>query len=211
MLNKNILIGICGGSGSGKTTFAKKIIRRLGVPNCCLLSLDSYYKDQSSLSSFERDHLNYDSPSVIDFDSYIEHLKRLKRGQSINVPDYNYATHTVVGTKVLEPKEIIFTEGNLLFYYKASRVLMDIKVYIEVDADIRFIRRLQRDMTDRGRSLNSIIEQYLSSVKPMHDKYIEKSKKYASTVIYGGGENEYGIEKISKQINLKFNKLHLGD
>jgi len=185
MTNTPILIGVAGGTGSGKTTLCKKIAKRIAL-NVSIICHDSYYKDLSHLPVEERDQQNFDHPDALDNNLFSQHLASLKQGNSVDIPQYDFATHTRHGkVQCVEPGEVILAEGVMLFTDARIRKLLDCKIYIELDADIRFIRRLKRDIHERGRNVDSVIEQYLSTVKPMHDKHVEQSKKYADLVVSG--------------------------
>lgn len=200
-----IIIGIAGGTGSGKTTLANNL-RKEFENNITHISHDYYYKCNDNLSMEERNLLNYDHPNSLDTQMLIEHLKALKNGQSIERPIYSFEKHNrEKETVTVIPEKVILLEGILIFENKELRDLMDIKVFVDTDADIRFIRRLLRDVTDRERSIESVIEQYCTTVKPMHEEFVEPSKKYADIIIPEGGNNEVAlgmlIEKIKSILN----------
>ena len=178
--NKPITIGVAGGTGSGKTTVAEAILRRVGFQHIAFLQHDAYYKDQGHLAPEERAKVNYDHPDSLDNELLIEHLKALQAWQPIEVPIYDFTTHTRTSkTRRVEPQPVILVEGILIFAVPELRELMDVKIYVDTDADIRFIRRLQRDIAERGRTMESVIEQYLATVRPMHLEFVEPSKRYA--------------------------------
>lgn len=180
-----LIVGICGATGSGKTTFCNKIAEKIG-PQPTNISQDMYYKDLSHVTPEQRDRQNFDHPDAFDNDLFFAHLSLLKQGKAIEIPEYGFITHTRTGTlRRLEPEKAILVEGIMLFTDSRIRHVLDYKVFLDVDSDIRFIRRLKRDIEERGRSVDSVIEQYISTVKPMHDRYVEPGKKYADMVVSG--------------------------
>jgi uridine kinase len=192
-----MIIGICGGSGSGKTTVAKKLVEALGEGQTVLLAQDSYYKDHSDLSLEERARVNFDHPESVDFNLLIAHLQALKRNQPIDRPPYDFTQHLrTTSVERLEPKPIIIVEGILILHEPRLRVMFDLKVYVDTDADIRFIRRLRRDVRERGRTLEAVVDQYLSTVRPMHLKFVEPGKEFAEIVIPEGGKNQHSIDLV---------------
>lgn len=185
-----IIIGICGGTGSGKTTFCNRIADRIG-PKVSIISHDMYYKDLSHIPPAERDRQDFDDPDAFDNELFFAHLSLLKQGKAIEIPEYDFVTHTRTGRmRRLEPEKAIMVEGIMLFTDSRIRHVFDYKVFLDVDSDIRFIRRLKRDMEERGRSVDSVIEQYISTVRPMHEKYVEPGKKYADLVVSGDDIDE---------------------
>lgn len=204
MRDKNerpIVIGVTGGSGSGKTSVSRAILKALPNHSILLFEQDSYYKDQSHLSFEERLNTNYDHPLAFDTDLLIEHLKELMSYRSIEKPVYDYEAHTRSQSVICqEPKEVIIVEGILILEDERLRDLMDIKVYVDTEDDIRIIRRIKRDIEDRGRSLDSVIDQYLSVVKPMHSQFIEPTKKYADIIIPEGGKNQVAIDLLTTKV-----------
>ncbi len=185
-----VIVGIAGGSGSGKTTLAKGIIKAIGDDGI-LLAHDFYYKKYDQLTFDERSQLNYDHPNTLETDLLIEHLHKLRKGESVERPIYSFVTHLRLDETInLKPKKVIIVEGILLFENKELRDMMDIKVFVDTDSDIRLARRIERDVNDRGRSLGSVLKQYLETVKPMHDQFVEPSKKYADLIIPEGGYNQ---------------------
>ena len=195
------IIGIVGGSGSGKTTVTKRIIDELTQDKVALIEQDYYYKDQSHLEMSERVKMNYDHPNSMDRDLLIQHLKDLKNGTAVDIPVYSYVEHTRTGeTKHFTPKKIVILEGILLLTDERVRQLADISVFVDTPLDICFIRRLQRDMEERGRSLQSVIDQYRATVRPMFLQFIEPSKQYADIVIPRGGKNRIAINMLKAQI-----------
>lgn len=201
MENVPIIIGIAGGTASGKSTFARNIDLKY-KDKLTILSHDYYYKNRQDLTFEERTKINYDHPNAFDTDLMIEHLKLLKSGQSIEHPVYSYTTHlreNYTGTS--NPSKVIIVEGILIFENKELRDLMDIKIFIDADSDTRLSRRIIRDVEERGRSLNSILEQYFTTVKPMHEQFVEPSKKFADIIVPQGGENTVALNMVFEQIN----------
>ena len=195
-----IIIGIAGGSGSGKTTLAENLKKEFDN-DIAILSHDFYYKQHDELPLEERQKLNYDHPLAFDTDVLIEHLKLLKQGKSIRHPVYSFVKHNREKETVLvEPKKIILVEGILIFENEELRNLMDIKIFVDTDADIRFIRRLVRDVNKRGRTIDSVIEQYCATVKPMHEQFVEYSKNNADIIVPEGGKNQIALNMIKEQI-----------
>ena len=196
-----IVIGVTGGSGSGKTSVSRAILKALPNHSILLFEQDSYYKDQSHLSFEERLNTNYDHPFAFDTDLLIEHLQDLMQYKAIEKPVYDYEAHTRSKEVIYqEPKEVIILEGILILEDERLRDLMDIKVYVDTEDDIRIIRRIKRDMHDRGRSLDSVIGQYLSVVKPMHQQFIEPTKKYADIIVPEGGKNQVAIDLLTTKV-----------
>ena len=195
-----IIIGIAGGSGSGKTTLAENLKKEF-EDEITVLCHDFYYKQHDELTFEERQKLNYDHPLAFDTDILVKHLQLLKQGKSIKRPVYSFVKHNREKETVLvEPKKIIIVEGILIFENEKLRNLMDIKIFVDTDADIRFIRRLVRDVNERGRSIDSVIEQYCSTVKPMHEQFVEYSKKNADVIVPEGGNNAVALNMIKEQI-----------
>jgi len=196
-----VVIGVAGGTGSGKTTVAQQILKRAGTEQITLIQHDAYYKDLSALPSAQRAMFNFDHPDALENNLLIEHLKQLKAGQAIDMPVYDFTTHSrTAQTRRLGPNRVILLEGILIFADEDLRGLMDVKIYVDTDADIRFIRRLERDIAERGRTMESVIHQYLATVRPMHQKFVEPSKRYADIIIPEGGFNEVAIEMIATRI-----------
>jgi len=195
------VIGIGGGTGSGKTTVAKKIAEYIGEDVCGILPMDNYYRDMSHIPLEERKKYNYDHPDMIEHTLLLEHLKQLKDGKFIKLPEYDFATYTRTGTFIeFQPYPVVLVEGIFALYYDELRDLYDLAVYVDTENDVRFIRRLERDIKERGRTLDSVIKQYLGTVKPMHDAYVEPTKKYADIIIPRGGFNEKAIRVIVEYI-----------
>lgn len=200
-MKKPIVIGVTGGSGSGKTSVSRAIFEKFSDVAVLLLEQDYYYKDQSDIPFEERLKVNYDHPLAFDNDLFISDLEKLLRWESIEQPVYNYKEYTRSKETIhREPKDVIIVEGILILEDKRLRDLMDIKVYVDTDDDIRIIRRIKRDVGERGRTLDSVIEQYLTVVKPMHEQFIEPSKKYADIIIPEGGENQVAIDLMTTKI-----------
>jgi uridine kinase len=195
------IIGVAGGTGSGKTTVSRSIQRAIGMGQLAYLEHDSYYNDHSHLSPEERDRCNYDHPDSLDTPLLVHHLHELCRWQAIDVPIYDFATHSrTTQTYRVDAAPVILIEGILILSEKELRDMMDIKIYVDTDADIRFIRRLHRDVEERGRTLESIIEQYTSTVRPMHLEFVEPSKRYADIIVPEGGNNRVAMEMIVSRI-----------
>ncbi|GLX66466.1 uridine kinase [Paenibacillus glycanilyticus] len=194
-----LIIGIAGGTGSGKTSVARSVIERLGADKVTFISQDNYYKDHPHLSFAEREGLNYDHPLVFDNELLVEHLKQLKSGQAAEAPVYDFASHARFKDRTVElkPCNIIVIEGLHVLSDENLRAMLDIKVFVDTDPDVRILRRVLRDIEERGRSIHSIHDQYLKTVKPMHEAFIEPSKKYADIIIPEGGKNEVGIQMLS--------------
>lgn len=193
-----LIIGIAGGTGSGKTTVARTVIDRLGSSKVTFISQDNYYKDNSHLNLDERSLINYDHPLAFDNDLLIQHLTMLRKGQAVQGPCYDFSQHTrATKTEELLPNNIVILEGLLVLADENLRNLLDIKVFVDTDPDVRILRRVLRDIEERKRTIQSVYNQYLSTVKPMHEAFIEPSKKFADLIIPEGGHNEVGIELLS--------------
>lgn len=196
------VIGVSGGTGSGKTTVSRTIQTTVGAERIAYIEHDSYYKDHSHLSPEERAHCNYDHPDSLDTLLLVKHLHMLCRWQQIDVPVYDFATHTrTQKTIAVYPAPVVLVEGILVFSEKELRELMDMRIYVDTDADIRFIRRLYRDVEERGRTLESVIAQYMETVRPMHLEFVEPSKRYADIIIPEGGNNRVALEMIVSRIH----------
>jgi len=191
------VIGVAGGSGSGKTTVVRRIVESIGDERVSLLEHDRYYRDRLDLSLDERAALNYDHPDSLETDLLVKHVNELRSGRRVEVPSYDFALYKRQPTSLaLEPRRAIIVEGILIFSDPALRKLMDVKVFVDADDDTRFIRRLQRDLAERGRTVASVIEQYLGTVKPMHLEFVEPSKRYADVIIPLGGHNTVAIDML---------------
>jgi uridine kinase len=200
-MDKVIVIGIAGGTGSGKSTMIKKI-KETFHDEVTMLSHDFYYKQHNNLTFEERKKLNYDHPNAFDTDLMINHVRELKEGKTIERPVYDFTIHNRVDEKVLvRPAKVVVVEGILIFENKELLDLFDIRVFIDTDADVRIIRRIIRDVNQRGRTLESVIDQYLTTVKPMHEQFVEPSKKYADIIIPEGGYNTVALEMLNERIN----------
>ena len=195
-----ILIGIAGGTGSGKTTLTRHLKEHFG-DSVTVIGHDSYYKRQEGKTYDERAKVNYDHPGAFDTDLLIAHLKELKEGRSIQCPVYSYVDHNRTDeTVTVHPNKVIIVEGILIFQDPTLRDMFDIKIFVETDADVRILRRALRDVEQRGRSLQSVVTQYLTTVKPMHEQYVEPSRKYADIVVLEGGHNLVALEMIMQRI-----------
>lgn len=199
--NRPVVIGIAGGSGSGKTSVTNSIYEVFKEHSVVVIEQDYYYKDQSHLEFEERLATNYDHPLAFDTDLLIDHINELLERRPIEKPVYNYALHTrSEETILIEPKDVIILEGILVLEDKRLRDLMDIKLFVDTDGDLRIIRRLLRDINERGRTINSVIDQYLNVVRPMHNQFIEPTKRYADVIIPEGGQNEVAIDLMVTKI-----------
>ena len=198
---ESVVVGVAGGTGSGKTTVATEILRRAGTDHISLIQHDAYYKDLTDLPMAQRAMQNFDHPDALDNDLLIAHLQELKAGRSIEVPVYDFTTHSRTSrTLRVEPHPVVLVEGILIFADEALRQLMDVRIYVDTDADIRFIRRLQRDIAERGRTMESVIHQYLATVRPMHQEFVEPSKRYANVIIPEGGFNRAALDMVVARI-----------
>ena len=196
-----LIIGIAGGTGSGKTTVVKKIIQELPKDEVALLSQDSYYKDNSHLPQKERLEINFDHPNALEFELLVEHLKILKQGKSIEEPTYSYLTcERQAKTNTVQPTKVVIVEGILVLTNAKLRKLFDIKLFVYADADDRLIRVIRRDIEERGRTAEKVLERYHKTVKPMHEQFIEPSKKYADLIIPEGGNNTVAINILASTI-----------
>ncbi len=201
MKRKPVIIGVAGGTGSGKTTVAKEIFRQFPKQSIVLIEQDAYYKDQRDKKFEERVLTNYDHPLAFDNDLLYQHLLQLVKGQAVQMPTYDYAAHTRSNEVIeIKPKDVIIVEGILILEDKRLRELMDIKLFVDTDADIRIIRRLLRDIKDRGRTIESVVSQYTNVVRPMHLQFIEPTKRYADIIVPEGGENRVAIDLMVTKI-----------
>ncbi|HLR19769.1 MAG TPA: uridine kinase [Staphylococcus sp.] len=206
-MKSTTIIGIAGGSGSGKTSVTNEIMKNLEGHSVALLAQDYYYKDQSHLSFEERLETNYDHPFAFDNDLLIANLNDLRHGKQIEVPTYDYTNHTRSDkTIAFEPKDVIIVEGIFALENKTLRDLMDVKIYVDTDADLRILRRLLRDTEERGRTMDSVINQYLNVVRPMHNQFIEPTKRYADIIIPEGGSNKVAIDIMTTKIQTLVSK-----
>ncbi|SFF52997.1 uridine kinase [Halobacillus alkaliphilus] len=207
MKDKPVVIGVAGGTGSGKTSVTRSIIQRFADKTILMVEQDYYYKDQSHLPFEERLQTNYDHPLAFDNDLLIEHLKQLIDQKSVEKPTYDYKVHTRSEETIhVEPKEVIIVEGILVLEDERLRDLMDIKVFVDTDADVRIIRRMMRDINERGRTLDSVIEQYINVVRPMHLQFVEPTKRYADLIIPEGGQNHVAIDLMATKIQTVLNE-----
>ncbi len=202
MLKKTpIVFGVAGGTASGKTTVARTILYTVGAERIAYLPHDAYYKDRPDLTLEERADLNYDHPNSLETKLLIKHIKSLLKGQSVQVPVYDFTTHRRTEETIrVDPSPIILVDGILIFTRRKLRELMDVKVYVDTDADVRFIRRLKRDMEERERTLDSVVAQYLHTVRPMHLKFVEPSKRFADVIIPDGGHNKVAMDMVVSRL-----------
>ena len=204
---KVTIIGVAGGSGSGKSTLVKKLQEAFGAEDVSTLCHDYYYKEHSDMSYEQRTQLNYDHPQAFDTDMMVEHIRSLKDNETIERPVYSFVEHNRTAERVsVKPSKVIIIDGILIFENQELRDLMDIKVFVDTDADVRLARRILRDVCNRGRSMESVIEQYLSTVKPMHEEFVEPSKRYADVIIPEGGFNSVAVEMLIQSIRSLINK-----
>jgi uridine kinase len=202
-----MIIGISGGTGSGKTTVARRILENVSDEFVTFLQQDSYYRNLGDMPLELRHQINFDHPDALDNELFINHVKALRAGEAIEIPVYDFAHHSRKPETIhLGPKPILIIEGILIFVDAALRELMDVKIFVDTADDLRFIRRLRRDVQDRGRSVDSVIKQYLETVRPMHEQFVEPSKRYADVIIPEGGYNEVGIDLISGKIRAQLEK-----
>lgn len=200
-MTSTTIIGIAGGSGSGKTSVTNEIMKNLDGHSVALIEQDFYYKDQSHLTFEERLKTNYDHPFAFDNNLLIENLKDLKAGKSVEVPTYDYTIHTRSDKKIaFEPKDVIIVEGIFALENETLRNMMDVKIYVDTDADLRILRRLIRDTKERDRTMESVVDQYLNVVRPMHNQFIEPTKKFADIIIPEGGSNKVAIDIMTTKI-----------
>lgn len=196
-----MVIGVAGGTGSGKTTVVRKIMQNFSQEQVIMIPQDSYYVDQSHLDWEERKRINYDHPLAFDNDLLIEHIKKLREGKPVDMPIYSYITYSrQKEVNHIEPKDIVMVEGILVLEDKRIRDLLDIKIFVDTDADERFIRRLKRDIMERGRSVEGVIQQYMEVVRPMHMQFVEPTKRYADIIVPEGGQNTVAIDILTTKI-----------
>ena len=200
MENNILVIGIAGGTGSGKTTLMKNLIQKYGE-NITVLSHDNYYKRHDEMTYEERCLVNYDEPDALETDLMAQHLDQLRHGQAIDCPVYDFTVHNRSNDTIrIEPRKVIIVEGILIFENQPLRELMDIRIFVDTDADVRLCRRIKRDVNKRGRTLESVLTQYQQTVKPMHERYVEPSKKFADIVVPEGGKNLVALDMIMGRI-----------
>lgn len=202
-----MIIGICGGTGSGKTTIARKIVEAVGAPNVVLVEQDSYYRNLADMPLDERHQANFDHPDSIDSDMLVNHLRRLKQNLTVEMPLYDFKTHTRSDRiEIIEPRPVVIVEGILIFAETRVLDLLDVRVFVDTPDDIRFIRRLQRDIAERGRTTESVIAQYFRSVRPMHEEFVEPSKRNADIIIPEGGQQNIGVEFLCSMVREKLSE-----
>lgn len=207
-MEKPVIIGIAGGSGSGKTTVSSEVYKAIGKDKIVFLRHDSYYKDQSEKPLEERVKTNYDHPDSLDTELLIRHLNDLMSGKKVYMPIYDFAMHTrTKETETVVPKPVIVVEGILIFADKKLRELFDVKIFVDTDSDVRFIRRLKRDIAERGRSVESVCDQYMQTVRPMHLEFVEPSKRYADVIIPEGGFNKVALNMVTSRIRALLNEI----
>jgi uridine kinase len=196
-----LVIGIAGGSGSGKTTVAQEILQRVGPDRIAFLQHDAYYKDLSGLPPAQRAEVNFDHPNSLESELLIAHIEQLKRGQLVEVPVYDFAHHSRTDrTYSVMPRGVILVEGILIFVERPLRDICDVKIFVDTDSDIRLIRRIQRDIAERGRTVEMVVKQYLTTVRPMHLEFVEPSKRYADVIIPEGGMNVAALDMVVARI-----------
>lgn len=204
-----MIIGVAGGSGSGKTTVIQHICKTIGEDNLSLIAHDAYYRDLKHLSFQERAHQNFDHPASLETELLIRHIRALASGYSVDCPIYDFSNHIrKEETLTITPKKIILVDGILIFYEKQLRKLMNIKLFVDTDDDVRLLRRLRRDITERGRSIEGVLDQYEKFVRPMHLEFVEPTKRYADIIIPHGGENQVALQMVNALI---FNRLRQAD
>src|SRR5262245_59288606 len=202
-----MIIGICGGTGSGKTTVARRILECVSDEQIAFVQQDSYYRSLGEMPLELRRQINFDHPDALDNDLFINHVKALRAGEAIEMPVYDFSNHSRKNETIrIEPKPILIIEGILIFVDEALREIMDIKIFVDTADDLRFVRRLQRDVHERGRTVESVIKQYLDTVRPMHEQFVEPSKRFADVIIPEGGYNEVGIDLISGKIQAQLQR-----
>lgn len=196
-----VFIGVAGGTASGKTTVVEAVLERVGYEHITVIPHDAYYRDMSHLSFRERKRLNFDHPDSLESELLIKHLKQLRCGEPVEIPVYDFTEHRrLTETQRVEPEPVIVIEGILVFAEPELREMMDVRIYVDTDADLRFIRRLERDVAERGRTVESVIKQYLETVRPMHLEFVEPSKRYADIIIPEGGFNEVALDLVAARV-----------
>lgn len=203
-----LVIGIAGGSGSGKTTLAQLILHRVGEDRIAYLPHDAYYKDLSNLPANQRMAVNFDHPDSLDTDLLTRHVEQLRRYRPVDLPVYDFKAHTRTSeTRRVEPRGVIMVEGILIFADPALRKILDVKIFVDTDPDIRLIRRLERDISERGRTVDMVVKQYLSTVRPMHLEFVEPSKRYADVIVPEGGMNEVAMEMVVARLEVLLSEM----
>jgi len=198
---KTLCIGVAGGTGSGKTTVANEIVRRVGRDRIVIVNQDRYYRDLAHLDGHQRSHHNFDHPDAIEEELLEKHISLLKAGEAAPLPVYDFARHVrVAATEWVDPQPVILVEGILILAISPIRELLDVKIFVDTDADLRFIRRLRRDMAERGRTVDSVVDQYLATVRPMHLEFVESSKRWADVIIPEGGFNTVALDLVISRI-----------
>ncbi|MGE5235959.1 MAG: uridine kinase [Acidobacteriota bacterium] len=196
-----VVVGVAGGTGSGKTTVADAIVSRIGAERIAFLQHDSYYRDLHGAADHVLLHHNFDHPDALESELLIEHIRRLRGGHAVEVPVYDFTRHVrTVHTRRVEPRRVVLVEGILIFAEPAMRTVFDIKIFVDTDADLRFIRRLRRDISERGRSVESVVSQYLETVRPMHLEFVEPSKRWADLIIPEGGFNAVALDVVCARV-----------
>jgi uridine kinase len=204
-----VVIGIAGGSGSGKTTLAKLILDRVGADHIAYIPHDAYYKDLAHLPPGQRVAVNFDHPDSLDTELMITQIQQLRQHLPIELPIYDFKTHTRTSkTRTIEPRPVILVEGILIFYEARLRKVLDVKIFVDTDGDLRFIRRLERDIEERGRTVESVVHQYLSTVRPMHLEFVEPSKRYADVIVPEGGLNAVAMEMVVARLEALLPKTY---
>lgn len=211
MKERPLVIGIAGGSGSGKTTVANVILSRVGADRIAYLPHDAYYRDLSHLSPMLRLEVNFDHPDSLETELMIQHIRQLKAMQPVDLPVYDFSHHSRTEETIrIEPQRVILVEGILILAEPVLRKLLDVKIFVDTDSDVRLIRRLQRDITERGRTTESVINQYLKTVRPMHLEFVEPSKRYADVIIPEGGFNTVAMDMVIARIELLLGEVNYG-
>lgn len=196
-----VTVGVSGGTASGKTTVSEAILERVGRERVAFIQHDAYYRDLSHLTFDERRYVNFDHPDALETDLLVRHLDALCQGQQVTVPIYDFGHHVrSPDVRIVEPKPLVLVEGILIFVEPELRRRLDIKIYVDAEADLRFIRRLQRDIEERERTVSSVIDQYISTVQPMHLEFVEPSKRYADIIIPGGGFNQVAVDMVATKV-----------
>lgn len=207
-----LVIGIAGGTGSGKTTVAYEIVEQVGKDHVAFLQHDAYYKDLSSLPAAQRDEINFDHPNSLDTELMIEHVVALRAGNPVEIPIYDFTTHSrTKETIAIAPNPVILVEGILIFTEAELRNLLDVKLFVDTDADVRLSRRIKRDIEERGRSIDSVLDQYQTTVRPMHLEFVEPSKRYADVIIPEGGHNQVALDMVTARIDSLLRTINLAN